>query len=51
MVKKQHAIEGDINHFKEYSVYLNINYLEKGTYILRIVHNNKVIKETTFKKL
>tara|TARA_R110000868_G_C10337919_1_gene714918 strand:- start:137 stop:289 length:153 start_codon:yes stop_codon:yes gene_type:complete len=50
MVKKKLAIEGDIDHFKEHKIYLNVNHLEKGIYTLKIVHKNKVIKKTTFKK-
>jgi hypothetical protein len=50
MVKKPLAIEGDINHFIEHEIYLNVNHLEKGTYTIKIIHKNKVIKTTTFNK-
>ena len=50
MVKKKLSIEGDINHFTERNIYLNVNHLEKGIYTLKIVYKNKIIKKTTFKK-
>jgi hypothetical protein len=31
-------------------IYLNINHIEKGNYELNIIHHNKLIKKTTFKK-
>jgi hypothetical protein len=50
MVKKKHAFVGHIDHFPKHKIYLNVSHLEKGTYTLKIVHKNKVIKKTTFKK-
>lgn len=50
MVKKINSIKGEIDHFPEYQIYLNVNHLEKGTYTLKITHRDKIIKETTFKK-
>ncbi|WP_195872132.1 MULTISPECIES: hypothetical protein [Winogradskyella] len=50
MVKKINSIKGEIDQFPECRIYLNVNHLKKGTYILKITHKNKVIKTTTFKK-
>lgn len=33
-----------------YEIYLNVNALQEGEYELKIIHKNKVIKKTTFKK-
>lgn len=51
MVKKKHVIEGKIDHFPQYEIYLNVNHLEEGEYTLKIVHKNKVIKNTKFTKV
>ncbi len=31
-------------------IYMNINALQNGEYILKIVHENKIIEEFTFRK-
>lgn len=48
--KKTHNYTGEIEKFPSTKVYLNVNYLEKGNYELHIIHKNKLIKKTTFKK-
>ena len=50
MTKKKHVIEGEIDKFPTHKIYLNIKHLEEGTYTLHIVHKNKIIRKTTFKK-
>ncbi|MGB5819881.1 MAG: hypothetical protein WBG90_10400 [Saonia sp.] len=50
MKKKYGNFEGSLNDFPEHQIYLNINHLENGTYVLKIIHKNKVIKETSFEK-
>lgn len=49
MVKKKHVIEGTLDHFPKYNIYLNVNHLEKGEYSLKIVHKNKVTKKQLLK--
>ncbi len=41
---------GKLDNLHSYKIYLNVNHLEKGIYTLKIMHKNKVIKKTTFKK-
>jgi hypothetical protein len=50
MKKKRDAYTGnvEIEPFKQ--IYLNINHLSDGIYTLKITHQNKIIKQTTFKK-
>ncbi|WP_273567974.1 hypothetical protein [Maribacter halichondriae] len=43
-------MEGSLDSFPENQIYLNIDQLKDGTYVLKIMKNNKVIKKTTFKK-
>tara|TARA_R110001606_G_scaffold372314_1_gene529388 strand:- start:575 stop:727 length:153 start_codon:yes stop_codon:yes gene_type:complete len=50
MIKKKKTFKGELDHFPKYKIYLNVNHLEKGAYTLKIVHKNKIIKKTTFKK-
>lgn len=47
---KKKTYTGTIDQFAAQEIYLNVNYLKKGHYTLKIVHNNKVIKNTHFKK-
>jgi hypothetical protein len=47
-VKK--TLIGNLDTLPNYKIYLNVNHLEKGMYTLKIVHKNRVIKKTTFKK-
>ena len=50
MKKEKRLLEGTLDHFPENQIYLNINHLEDGSYLLKIMHKNKVIKEFTFQK-
>lgn len=50
MKKKRETYTGNIEIKPFQQIYLNINHLEKGVYILKITHQNKIIKQTTFKK-
>lgn len=50
MKKKGKVYEGEIEKFASYKIYLNINNLKKGTYKLKIVHKNKIIKNINFIK-
>ncbi|WP_156772445.1 hypothetical protein [Urechidicola croceus] len=42
--------KGNLNENSKQTIYLNVNNLKKGIYILNIVDNDKIIKKTTFKK-
>lgn len=42
--------EGKLKDIPKNKIYLNINQLEKGEYILKIVSKNKIIKSTSFTK-
>ncbi|MEZ4858306.1 MAG: hypothetical protein R2781_05805 [Flavobacteriaceae bacterium] len=48
--KKKKSYEGKLEIEPSQHIYLNINYLKKGVYVLKILNYNKLIKETTFKK-
>lgn len=48
---KLHHYEGNLEYFPKKKIYINVNHLEKGNYELHIVHKNKLIIKTTFKKL
>lgn len=50
MKKKDESLNGTLDNFPEKQIYLNINHLKDGTYVLKIMHKNKVIKKTIFKK-
>jgi len=50
MKKKQDGLEGTLEDFTENQIFLNINCLGDGQYQLNIMHRNKIIKQTTFKK-
>ena len=50
MTAKQTKMEGSLESFPENQIYLNIQHLKNGTYVLKIMNNNKVIKKTIFKK-
>ena len=50
MAYKKKLYEGTVEALIHYDIVLNINHLKKGTYNLKIMHNNKIVKETTFKK-
>jgi hypothetical protein len=50
MTDEKKAFIGKLDNLPNFKIYLNVNHLEKGLYTLKIVHKNKVIKKTTFKK-
>ncbi len=50
MKKRQKVFYSDINEALSKKIYLNVNHLEKGHYVLEIIHKQKVIKKVTFKK-
>lgn len=51
MSKKQPLrYEAKLEKLPDKKIYLNINHMEKGDYELNIIHHNKLIKKTTFKK-
>jgi len=47
---KSNKYEGELKQVPTHEISLNINYLKKGTYVLKIINRNKVIKKTKFKK-
>ncbi len=47
MVKKY---LGKLNEVPSNKIYLNINNLKKGTYTLKIINKNKVVKKMRFSK-
>ncbi len=50
MNKNLQRYEGRLDSIPKKQIYLNINHLETGKYLLKIVYKNKVIKHITFKK-
>jgi len=50
MSNKRKIYTGKVELEPFIQIYLNINHLAKGIYTLKITHENKVIKQTTFKK-
>jgi hypothetical protein len=42
--------EGAFDKFYSNTIYLNVNHLENGNYQLTIIHKDKVITTTHFKK-
>jgi len=50
MKQKDESLNGTLDSFPEKQIYLNINHLKDGTYVLKIMHKNKLIKKTIFKK-
>lgn len=50
MPKKPKKYLGDLPPVPGTEIYLNINKLAQGEYILKIIQDNKVITRTTFKK-
>ncbi len=48
--KKVVGYEAQIKKLPDKKIFLNINAMEKGDYELNIIHQNKLIKKTTFKK-
>jgi len=50
MKKKRSSLSGKLPPVPDQEIYLNVNALKDGEYELKIIHNNKIIKKTTFKK-
>lgn len=50
MKKDDNSLKGSIDSLPEKQIYLNINHLKEGLYILKILHNSKVIKKISFQK-
>jgi hypothetical protein len=50
VMKKTKQYSGKLEIVPGKQIFLNINNLAKGIYTLRIMLNNKVVKEITFKK-
>lgn len=50
MDTKKRILEGDLNKLPDNQIYINVNHLQEGTYVLKIIHQNKVILKTVFKK-
>jgi len=48
--KKGTKYEGKIEELPGKKIYINVNHLKKGEYELNIVHKNKVVNKTNFKK-
>lgn len=42
--------ESKIDQLPSNKIFINVNKMEKGDYELNIIHQNKLIKKTTFKK-
>lgn len=42
--------EAKLKDLPSTKIYLNVNYLKKGEYILKIISKNKTLITTTFKK-
>lgn len=47
---KKKKYEGKLEETPTDSIYLNINNLKNGSYTLKIINKNKVIKKTKFNK-
>ena len=50
MSKKRYKYKSELDRFPDKKIYINVNHLEKGDYELNIVHKNKPVKKTTFRK-
>lgn len=50
MPQKKITYESKIDQLPSNKIYINVNNMEKGDYELNILHQNKIIKKTTFKK-
>jgi len=50
MPQKKSKYEAEIDALPSNKIFININQMEKGDYELNIIHQNKLIKKTTFKK-
>ena len=50
MKQNDDSLKGTLDSFPEKQIYLNINHLKDGNYVLKIIHKNKIIKKTRFNK-
>ena len=50
MKKQRKTLIGNVPQVPDQEIYLNVNALAEGTYELKIINKNKVIKKTSFKK-
>jgi hypothetical protein len=50
MPKKLTKFVAKIEELPSKSIFINVNHLEKGDYELNIVHKNKLLLKTNFKK-
>lgn len=50
MKKKRTTYHAEIDYVPTKEIHLNVNYLQPGKYVLKIMYKNKVIKKTNFKK-
>lgn len=50
MKQKDNSLNGTLGSIPEKQIYLNINHLKDGSYVLKIIYKNKVIKKTKFNK-
>lgn len=50
MKKKRTTYHAEIDYTPTKEIHLNVNYLQPGKYVLKIMYKNKVIKKTNFKK-
>lgn len=48
MKNKRHVYEGFLREVSGYEIRINIAKLKEGRYTLKIIHKNKVIKQTSF---
>lgn len=47
---EENEYEGKLKNVLSNTIYLNINDLKDGNYVLNIIHKNKVIRKITFNK-
>ncbi|MGJ8744370.1 hypothetical protein [Polaribacter sp.] len=47
---KKNDYEGKLQKVRSTSIYLNVDNLKKGNYILKIINKNNVIKKIEFNK-
>jgi len=50
MPQKKMKYETKIDQLPSNKIFINVNKMEKGDYELNIIHQNKLIKKTKFKK-
>jgi len=47
---KKKIFHVDLDYIPNNEIFININKLDKGHYLLNIIHENKIIKRVTFRK-